>query len=59
MHGKDETTWPVVRLAAAHRLDTRIGLEDVLQLPDGTPTETNADLIHAAQEIIQQAYGEF
>jgi uncharacterized protein (DUF849 family) len=59
LHGEDEAAWPILRLAAARRLDTRIGLEDVLQLPDRTPTETNADLIHAAQEIIQQAFGEF
>ncbi|MFF5158497.1 3-keto-5-aminohexanoate cleavage protein [Streptomyces sp. NPDC000348] len=57
LHGEDETAWPILRLAAARRLDTRIGLEDVLQLPDGTPVETNADLIHAAREIIQQTSG--
>ncbi|WP_030776146.1 3-keto-5-aminohexanoate cleavage protein [Streptomyces sp. NRRL S-920] len=55
LHGEDDAAWPIVRLAAARRLDTRIGLEDVLQLPDGTPAESNADLVRAAQEIIQQA----
>ncbi|WP_149549493.1 3-keto-5-aminohexanoate cleavage protein [Streptomyces marokkonensis] len=55
LHGEDEAAWPVLRLAAARRLDARIGLEDVLRLPDGTPAERNADLILAAREIIQQA----
>ncbi|USQ86110.1 3-keto-5-aminohexanoate cleavage protein [Streptomyces phaeoluteigriseus] len=59
LHGEDDAAWPILQLAASRRLDTRIGLEDVLQLPDGTPAETNADLIHAAQEIIQQAFGRF
>ncbi|CAL9663354.1 hypothetical protein SUDANB15_07072 [Streptomyces sp. enrichment culture] len=59
LHGEDEAAWPLLRLAAAHRLDTRIGLEDVLHLPDGTPAGTNADLVHAAREIIQQAFREF
>lgn len=59
LHGEDEAAWPILRQAVTQRLDTRIGLEDVLHLPDGTPVETNADLVHAAQEIIHQAYGEF
>ncbi|CAM5645668.1 3-keto-5-aminohexanoate cleavage protein [Streptomyces griseomycini] len=59
LHGEDEAAWPLLRLAAAHRLDTRIGLEDVLHLPDGTPAGANADLVHAAREIIQQAFREF
>ncbi|MEV6554032.1 3-keto-5-aminohexanoate cleavage protein [Streptomyces sp. NPDC051597] len=55
LHGEDEAAWPVLRLAVSRRLDIRIGLEDVLQLPDGTPTQTNADLVQAAQQIIHQA----
>ncbi|SHM85931.1 3-keto-5-aminohexanoate cleavage protein [Actinacidiphila paucisporea] len=55
LHGEDDAAWPVLRFAASRRLDTRIGLEDVLHLPDGTPATSNADLVHAAQVVIQQA----
>jgi uncharacterized protein (DUF849 family) len=58
LHGEDEGAWPVLRLAALRGLDMRIGLEDVLQLPDGTPTETNADLVLAARDVIRQASGQ-
>ncbi|MFD0385644.1 3-keto-5-aminohexanoate cleavage protein [Streptomyces stramineus] len=53
LHGEDDAAWPVLQLAASRRLDTRIGLEDVLRLPDGTPAESNADLVHAARGIIR------
>ncbi|GAA0344360.1 3-keto-5-aminohexanoate cleavage protein [Streptomyces blastmyceticus] len=58
LHGADEAAWPILRLAASRGLDTRIGLEDTLRLPDGTPARTNADLIHAADKIIRQACGQ-
>jgi uncharacterized protein (DUF849 family) len=51
LHGEDDAAWAVLRMAASLRLDLRIGLEDVLHLPDGTTAETNADLIHAALGI--------
>lgn len=57
LHGEDAGAWPVLQLAAARRLDTRIGLEDVLHLPDGTPAESNADLVRAALETIRHAAG--
>jgi uncharacterized protein (DUF849 family) len=53
LHGEDDAAWAVLRMAASLRLDMRIGLEDVLHLPDGTTAETNADLIHAALGIIR------
>ncbi|MGW0563227.1 3-keto-5-aminohexanoate cleavage protein [Streptomyces sp. NPDC003016] len=53
LHGEDNAAWAVLQMAASLQLDMRIGLEDVLQLPDGTTAETNADLIHAARGIIQ------
>jgi uncharacterized protein (DUF849 family) len=53
LHGEDDAAWAVLRLAASLRLDMRIGLEDVLLLPDGTAAETNAELIHAALGIIR------
>jgi uncharacterized protein (DUF849 family) len=59
LHGEGAAAWPIVQLAAARRLDTRIGLEDVLRLPDTTPADSNADLVHAARKIIRQANGRF
>ncbi|MFI9074894.1 3-keto-5-aminohexanoate cleavage protein [Streptomyces sioyaensis] len=48
LHGRDGGAWPVLRLAGALGLDTRIGLEDTLLLPDGRPARDNAELIRAA-----------
>jgi uncharacterized protein (DUF849 family) len=53
LHGEDATAWPVLRLSASRRLDARIGLEDVLHLPDGTPAPGNAALVRVAREIIE------
>jgi uncharacterized protein (DUF849 family) len=51
LHGEDGGAWPVLALAAARGLATRVGLEDVLVLPDGrTPTD-NADLVRAARRL--------
>ncbi|MER5479303.1 3-keto-5-aminohexanoate cleavage protein [Streptomyces sp. NPDC002734] len=55
LHGEDAAAWPVLRLAAARGLDTRIGLEDALLLPDGTPAPGNAALVRAAREVIAGA----
>ncbi len=46
-HGVDAATWAVVATAAARSLSVRIGLEDVLTLPDGTPAAGNAELMAA------------
>lgn len=48
LHSHDGGTWPVLRLARRLGLDTRIGLEDVLVLPDGERAESNAQLVRAA-----------
>lgn len=48
LHGQDACTWPVLRLARSLGLDTRIGLEDVLVLPDGERATSNAQLVRAA-----------
>jgi uncharacterized protein (DUF849 family) len=48
VHGQDEAAWPVLRRAQALGLDTRIGLEDTLTLPDGAPAADNAALVRAA-----------
>ncbi|WP_328723402.1 3-keto-5-aminohexanoate cleavage protein [Streptomyces sp. NBC_00247] len=51
LHGEDDAAWAVLGLAASLGLDMRIGLEDVLRLPDGTPAGSNADLVRAARAL--------
>ena len=47
-HGYGERTWEVVAAAQAAGVDTRVGLEDVVVLPDGRSAASNAQLIAAA-----------
>ena len=54
LHGEAAGAWPVLTLAAQRGLDTRIGLEDVLQLPDGDIAHDNAALVAAARERLVQ-----
>ncbi|HUZ28004.1 MAG TPA: 3-keto-5-aminohexanoate cleavage protein [Solirubrobacteraceae bacterium] len=54
-HGYGERTWEVVAAGAAAGHDARVGLEDVLVLPDGRPAPNNAELISAAVELIAHA----
>lgn len=49
LHGEGDSTWPVLTYAARLELDTRIGLEDTLELPDGTSPRDNAELIEQAR----------
>lgn len=46
-HGYGAATWHVIRQALERGWDVRVGLEDVLTLPDGTPARDNADLVAA------------
>ena len=55
LHGEGTSAWPALRMAAAAGLATRIGLEDVLDLPDGSPAPDNLSLVHAARAIISAA----
>ncbi|MER7517677.1 3-keto-5-aminohexanoate cleavage protein [Streptomyces sp. NPDC126499] len=48
LHGRDAAAWPLLRLARRQGLAARIGLEDTLLLPDGTPARSNAQLVSAA-----------
>lgn len=49
LHGEELSAWPALDLAAELGLDTRIGLEDTLLLPDGAPAPSNAALVRAAR----------
>jgi uncharacterized protein (DUF849 family) len=48
VHGEDESSWPAVRFGLARGYGIRIGLEDMLELPDGSPAPDNAGLVRAA-----------
>jgi uncharacterized protein (DUF849 family) len=51
-HGFGERTWEVIAAAAAAGVDVRVGLEDVLVLPDGSTAPGNAELVGAALALI-------
>lgn len=51
-HGFGERTWEVLAAAAAAGIDVRVGLEDVLVLPDGRAAADNAELVAAAVALI-------
>lgn len=51
LHGEGAVSWPILREAVRLGLDTRIGLEDTLELPDGSIAPDNAALVAAAVGI--------
>jgi uncharacterized protein (DUF849 family) len=48
LHGEGPTAWALLDAAVARGYDTRVGLEDVLLLPDGSPAPDNAALVAEA-----------
>jgi uncharacterized protein (DUF849 family) len=52
LHGEGTSAWPALLLAARLGLSTRIGLENVLVLPDGAAATDNAALVRAARHIL-------
>jgi uncharacterized protein (DUF849 family) len=48
LHGAGESCWPLIAHAGALRLPARIGLEDTLAGPGGTPVSGNAELVELA-----------
>ena len=50
-HGEGERTWEVIAAGVAAGVDVRVGLEDVLVLPDGRDATDNAELVAAAMEL--------
>ena len=57
LHGEQDACWPLIEHAGRLGLPTRIGLEDTLVRPDGSPAAGNAELVRAAAEIWQAARG--
>jgi uncharacterized protein (DUF849 family) len=56
LHGQDATAWPLLIEAAERGFDMRIGFEDVLDLPDGTPALSNAQLVETAFELVRTVH---
>ncbi len=48
LHGGDATAWPLLVEAGRRAHHARIGFEDTLRLPDGSPASDNAALVAAA-----------
>ncbi|MCX5379237.1 3-keto-5-aminohexanoate cleavage protein [Streptomyces sp. NBC_00091] len=51
LYGREAAAWPVLRLAARCGAGARIGVAQVLRLPDGRPARSNAELVAAAREV--------
>jgi uncharacterized protein (DUF849 family) len=56
-HGEGDATWPVLRQAVRLGRDIRIGLEDTLDLPDGTGAPSNEALVTAAVRLARMDGG--
>ena len=57
LHGEGSSCWPALRQAARLGLDMRIGLEDTLEMPDGSLVPDNAALVAAAGDLISAITG--
>lgn len=54
-HGIGPATWLVIAAAPERHVDVRIGLEDVLTLPDGTSAAGNSELVAALSRAVYRA----
>jgi uncharacterized protein (DUF849 family) len=54
LHGLDESCWPLLEHAGVAGVQTRIGLEDTLRMPDGSTAPDNAALVSAALELLSR-----
>lgn len=54
LHGFDESCWPLLEHAGVRGVQTRIGMEDTLALPDGSTAPDNASLVSAALELLNR-----
>ncbi len=58
LHGSRDASWPLIEEAARRGYQTRAGLEDTLELPDGTTARDNAHIVaEAARRIAAIAAG--
>jgi uncharacterized protein (DUF849 family) len=54
LHGLDESCWPLLEHAGLRGLQTRIGMEDTVRLPDGSSPSGNAELVSAAVQLLSR-----
>jgi uncharacterized protein (DUF849 family) len=54
LHGLNESCWPLLEHAGACGVQTRIGLEDTLLLPDGSTADDNVALVAAAVQLLSR-----
>ena len=54
LHGFDESCWPLLEHAGVRGVQTRIGMEDTLRLPDGSTAPDNAALVSAAVQLLSR-----
>ncbi len=54
IHGMDEATYPMLRRAATLTGASRIGFEDSLTLPDGSPAQSNAQLFQTGLALLKE-----
>ena len=54
LHGVNESCWPLLEHARERGVQTRIGLEDTLRLPDGSTASDNAALVAAAVQLLSR-----
>lgn len=51
LHGLEGTAWPLLTASLERGFSIRIGLEDVLVLPDGTSASSNGELVRTAASL--------
>ena len=54
LHGLDESCWPLLQHAGVRGVQTRIGMEDTLLLPDGSTAPGNAALVSTAVQLLSR-----
>jgi uncharacterized protein (DUF849 family) len=54
LHGFGESCWPLLEHAGVRGVQTRIGMEDTLTLPDGSTAPDNAALVSAAVALLSR-----
>lgn len=54
LHGLDESCWPLLEYAGERGVQTRIGLEDTVKLPDGSIAPGNGVLVSAAVSLLSR-----
>ena len=52
LHGLNASCWPMIEHAGLRGVQTRIGMEDTLKLPDGSTASGNAALVSAAVKLL-------